>query len=150
MKRKVHGSTEDLATLKNYVKLARAAETVTAVTHKHLAAEKLTVSQFGVLEALYHLGSMCQRDVAKKILKSTANITTVIDNLEKRGLVERERSEHDRRYITLHITDQGAELIHRIFPSHLAGVVKSLEVLTPHEQELLGALCKKLGMAQQD
>lgn len=148
MKRKVEGSKEDLATLKSYVKLARGAETVTAAIHKHLADEKLTISQFGVLEALYHLGPMCQRDVAQKILKSTANITTVIDNLEKRGLVERERSDTDRRYITLHITPEGAELIQRIFPSHLQGVVEAFGCLTKDEQATLGNLCKKLGLAQ--
>lgn len=148
MKQKFEGSKEDLATLKCYVKLARGAETITATIHRHLAGEKLTISQFGVLEALHHLGSMCQRDVARKILKSTANITTVIDNLEKRGLVERERSDTDRRYITLHLTQEGAALIQRIFPSHLQGVVKAFQCLTKDEQQTLGDLCKKLGLAQ--
>ena len=56
-----------------------------------MAAFDLTISQFGVLEALYHKGPLCQRDIAAKILKSTGNITMVIDNLEKRELVRRER-----------------------------------------------------------
>lgn len=148
MKHKVKGKKEDLATLKTYVKMARATDTVTAATHRHLAKENLTISQFGVLEALYHLGAMCQKDVAKKILKTTANITTVIDNLEKRGLVERVRSTEDRRYISLHITAEGAELIERIFPRHLQGIVESFKVLTAEEQTQLAHLCKKLGLAQ--
>lgn len=148
MKHKVKGKKADLRTLNTYVKLARASDTVTAVTHKHLARENLTISQFGVLEALYHLGSMCQKDVARKILKTTANITTVIDNLEKRGLVERVRSTEDRRYISLHITADGAELIERIFPVHLQGIVESFRALTAEEQAQLAELCKKLGLAQ--
>lgn len=132
-----------------YVKLMRAAETVTVVIHRHLAREKLTVSQFGVLEALYHLGPMCQRDVAKKNLKSSANITTVVDNLEKRGLVERLRSSEDRRYIALHLTTAGRDLIERIFPAHAEGIVKSFGSLTMDEQQQLAALCKKLGKAQE-
>ena len=134
--------------LNTYVKLMRAAETVTVFTHRHLAQEKLTTSQFGVLETLYHLGSMCQRDVAKKNLKSTANITTVVDNLEKRGLVERQRSSEDRRYIALHLTDDGREIIERIFPDHVQGLVKSFAALTTEEQQQLAHLCKKLGTAQ--
>lgn len=134
--------------LSAYVKLMRAAETVTVVIHLHLVKEKLTVSQFGVLEALYHLGPMCQRDVARKNLKSTANITTVVDNLEKRGLVERRRSTEDRRYIALHLTDTGRDLIEKIFPAHVQGIEKSLGVLTTDEQHQLAALCKKLGKAQ--
>ena len=134
--------------LNTYVKLMRAAETVTVVTHRHLAQEKLTTSQFGVLETLYHLGSMCQRDVAEKILKSTANITTVVDNLEKRDLVERQRSSEDRRYIALHLTDDGREIIERIFPDHVQGLVKRFAALTTDEQQQLTHLCKKLGTAQ--
>lgn len=149
MKREVKGQKEDLETLRTYVKLARATDTVTAATHRHLAKENLTISQFGVLEALYHLGSMCQKDVAKKVLKTTANITTVIDNLQKRGLVERVRSTEDRRYISLHITPEGAELIERIFPGHLQGIVESFKILTAEEQAQLAKLCKKLGLGQQ-
>lgn len=131
-----------------YVKLMRAAESVTAATHRHLAEENLTVTQFGVLEALYHLGPMCQRDVARKCLKSTGNITTVVDNLEKRGLVERRRSDEDRRYIALHLTEDGRGVIERAFPRHLQGVVKSFAVLTSEEQQELARLCKKLGTGQ--
>jgi len=137
------------AALDAYVKLMRAAETVTVVIHRHLTKEKLTVSQFGVLEALYHLGPMCQRDVAKKNLKSSANITTVVDNLEKRGLVERRRSSEDRRYIALHLTTAGRDLIERIFPAHAEGIVKSFGSLTMDEQQQLAVLCKKLGKAQE-
>ncbi len=142
------GSKTELDALNSYVKLMRAAETVTVAAHRHLTQEKLTISQFGVLETLYHLGSMCQRDVAKKILKSTANITTVVDNLEKRGLVERQRSSEDRRYIALHLTDAGRELIERIFPDHVQGIIKSFAALTTEEQQQLAQLCKKLGLAQ--
>jgi MarR family 2-MHQ and catechol resistance regulon transcriptional repressor len=126
----------------------RASEAVTTGAHRHLAEEDLTVTQFGVLEALYHLGPMCQRDVARKNLKSTANITTVVDNLEKRGLVERRRSSEDRRYIALHLTETGRSLIERIFPRHLEGIVSRFSVLTPDEQNELARLCKKLGKSK--
>ncbi len=145
-----HGTKTETEALSTYVKLVRATETITAVTHRHLADEKLTVSQFGVLESLYHLGPMCQAEVARKNLKSTANITTVVDNLEKRGLVERIRSDQDRRYITLHLTDAGLNLIREIFPDHVQGLVNAFRALTSDEQQQLASLCKKLGMNQQE
>ena len=77
--------------LNAYTKLMRAAESVTGRTSRIMAASNLTISQFGILEVLFHKGSLCQRDIATKILKSTGNITMVIDNLEKRFLVRRER-----------------------------------------------------------
>jgi MarR family 2-MHQ and catechol resistance regulon transcriptional repressor len=141
------GTKAETEALNAYVKLMRVAETLMVASQRDFAKGKLTVSQFGVLEALYHLGPMCQRDAAKKILKSSANITTVVDNLEKRGLVERHRSSEDRRYIALHLTDEGRNLIGRIFPSHVQGIVKNLSALTTEEQHQLAHLCKKLGMA---
>src|SRR4051794_22640586 len=89
--------------LNTYTKLMRAAESVTSRVNRSMSPFNLTISQFGVLEALFHKGPLCQRDIAAKILKSTGNITLVIDNLEKRGLVRRVRDTEDRRYLTVHL-----------------------------------------------
>ncbi len=139
-----NGSKKERLALSTFVKLLRICETVSGRVHNHLKSVQLTTSQFGVLEALYHLGPMCQRDIAKKILKSTANLTTVIDNLEKRGLVKRERDEKDRRYFNVILTKKGEKLIRKIFPSHANGIVSAMENLTKSEQKQLGMLCKKL------
>lgn len=132
--------------LNTYTKLMRAAESVTGRVNRFMAASDLTISQFGVLEALHHKGPLCQRDIAAKILKSTGNITLVIDNLEKRGLVRRERDVADRRYLTVYLTDAGTALISKTFAAVEAAIVAEMAVLEPQEQELLGSLCKKLGL----
>lgn len=129
-----------------YTKLMRAADSVTNRTSRPMAEAGLTISQFGVLEALLHKGPLCQRDLAAKILKSTGNITLVIDNLEKRGLVRRERHSVDRRVHMVQLTAPGAELIARTFAEVEAAIVADLAILTEDEQELLGRLCKKLGL----
>ena len=140
-----YSDTEKRA-LSAYTKLMRAAESVTGRTSRILAAFNLTVSQFGVLEVLFHKGSLCQRDIAAKILKSTGNITMVIDNLEKRGLVNRERDTLDRRYITIHLTGDGQVLIAGLFPSVLAAIVQEMNMLQENEQDELGRLCRMLGL----
>jgi MarR family 2-MHQ and catechol resistance regulon transcriptional repressor len=132
--------------LNTYTKLMRAAESVTSRVHRVLAEPKLTISQFGVLEALYHKGPLCQRDIAAKILKSTGNITLVIDNLEKNGLVQRVRDNEDRRYLTIHLTEAGTMLITKVFADVEAEIVGEMTLLTENEQVLLGSLCKKLGL----
>ncbi len=132
--------------LATYTKLMRAAESVTNRTGRLMSEAGLTISQFGVLEALYHKGPLCQRDIAAKILKSTGNITLVIDNLEKNGLVRRERDSEDRRYLTVHLTDKGGVLIAETFTRVAAAIVSNMSVLTPAEQEQLGDLCKKVGL----
>lgn len=132
--------------LNSYTKLMRAAESVTARTGRPMAAANLTISQFGVLEALLHKGPLCQRDIAAKILKSAGNMTMVIDNLEKRGLVRRERDSEDRRYLTVHLTAAGNGLIVRVFAEVEAAIVAEMGSLTMAELEQLGILCKKLGL----
>lgn len=136
---------EEQNALATYTKLMRAAESVTSRTSRPMTDAGLTISQFGVLEALLHKGPLCQKDIAAKILKSSGNMTMVIDNLEKRGLVRRERAENDRRFITIHLTPEGATLIDEIFPKVRDAIVANLEILSEQEQELLGKLCRRLG-----
>jgi MarR family 2-MHQ and catechol resistance regulon transcriptional repressor len=140
------GTSEEVRALNAYVKLIRASESVSARIHRHLAEDGLSISQFGVLEALFHLGPLSQAEIAKKVLKSTGNITMVIDNLEKRELVTRQRKEEDRRYYTIQLTSEGKKMIKDIFPRHAAGIVKEMSILSRTEQEMLGNLCRKLGL----
>ena len=128
-----------------YIKLSRAAESATQRINSHLQDYKLTISQFGALEALYHLGSMQPSQLAQKVLKSSGNMTLVIDNLVKRGLVTRQRRPDDRRCIDISLTKEGEALIEEIFPPHVAGVVETMRTLSPDEQQQLAALCRKLG-----
>ena len=145
MRARNEGNEKESRALKTYVKLMRAAESVTARTHRHLSSTGLTISQFAVLEALYHSGPLSQKEIGQKILRSSGNITMVIDNLEKTGLVRRERNEADRRFFIVHLTAKGDNLINKIFPPHAAVIAKDLGVLTAAEQNALGSLCKKLG-----
>lgn len=138
-------SNETYRALNTYTKLMRSAESLTSRVHRVLAEPKLTISQFGVLEVLYHKGPLCQRDIGSKILKSSGNITLVIDNLEKQNLVSRVRDENDRRYFTIHLTESGSDLIAKVFADVEAEIVAEMAALSENEQELLGQLCKKLG-----
>ena len=149
MREGYRGNKEESRALRTYVKLMRAAESMTARIHRHLSSTGLTISQFAVLEALYQLGPLSQREIGQKILRSSGNITMVIDNLEKNGLVRRERNEADRRFFIVHLTDKGYNLINKIFPPHAAVIAKDLGVLTAAEQDALGRLCKKLGLGKE-
>ncbi len=118
------GTKEEVRALNAYVKLMRACESVSARIHGHLAEAGLTASQFGVMEAIYHLDPLSQGELAKKILKSSGNITMVIDNLERRGLVKRERNREDRRLYAVQLTAEGRRLIGSILPRHAAKIIR--------------------------
>jgi len=140
-------SNQEAQVLKLYTQLMHATNVVSEKMHRHLLTHKLSISQFGVIEALYHLGPLCQKEIGGKILKTSGNITLVIDNLEKRGLVTREKDPADRRRMTVKITKSGYELIEKIFPVHSKIAQKVFSVLEPKAQLSLSKILKKLGKA---
>lgn len=144
------GTDTERQALDTFIKLNRAAESVGRRVNEHLHDHHLTVSQFGVLEALYHLGPMPVGELAGKILRSSANLTLVIDNLVKRGLAARERRADDRRAVEISLTADGRALIAALLPGHVAGVVAAFEALTVEEQAALASLCRKVGLGQKE
>ena len=144
MKKSFGYTAEQRRALDTFVKLARAANAVTQRAQRY-AESGLTTSQFGVLEALYHLGSLRQSQLAQKILKTTGNLTMVLDNLEKRGLIIRNRETEDRRALQVSLTKAGHDLIAEIFPKHAEDVAQAMTGLNPTEQDTLAMLCQKLG-----
>lgn len=139
------GKPEEVQALNTYIKLSRAMDSVQACLLNGSSMKELTISQFGTMEALYHLGPLCQNELGSKILKSNSNMTTVIDNLEKRGLVRRERDTNDRRMIIINLTDTGKQMIESVFPEHTKNMVKIFSALSNEEQKTLGDLLRKLG-----
>ncbi len=144
---KYRGTPAETRALDTYIKLRRAVNALSLVEGKVLREAGLTESQFGALEALLHLGPLCQRELAAKVLKSAGNMTTVVDNLERRGLVQRRREGDDRRMVTVHLTRDGEKLVRRVFPNVVDALVNTFSVLTAKDQKQLAALCRHLGTA---
>ena len=123
----------------------RAHSSLRARLEPEITRHGITLSQFEVLEALLHLGPLNQRQLSEKILSSKGNLTTVVDNLERKGLVERRPVKGDRRQNLVCLTPAGRRLIRRVFPKQAAAIVREFRVLSRDELKVLGELCKKLG-----
>jgi len=141
------GTDKEVRALDLMIKLTRACESVLSATKDVYTKAGLTESQFEVLEALYHLGPMPQKEIAVKILKSKGNLTTIIRNLLKRKLVTRAEQQADKRYYLIRISPSGEKLIRQIFPAHVKRMVEAVSGLNPQEQQQLAGLCKKLGLS---
>jgi MarR family transcriptional regulator, 2-MHQ and catechol-resistance regulon repressor len=148
MSSKTKRSAAEERALNTYIKLARAANTAMAYARVGLEDEGLTLGQFAVLEALYHVGPLNLGDLAKRVLTSGGNLTLVVDNLEKRGLARRRQQGRDRRFVLASITPVGRRLIGRIFPQHARRITEIMGRLSPADQQALGALCRKLGTGE--
>src|SRR5690625_3685316 len=142
------GTESEIRTLDAFIKLTRAADALNSRLNRHLADANITVSQFGTLEALYHIGPLNQRAIGEKILKSGGNITMVIDNLEQSGHVKRKKDPVDERAGLIELTAQGEESIKAFFPKHLEKIKEEFAILTEDEKVTSATLCRKLGLQE--
>jgi MarR family transcriptional regulator, 2-MHQ and catechol-resistance regulon repressor len=131
--------------LRLWVALARCYQTMTRMVSSRVIAHGLTIPQFGILEALHHLGPLSLGELADKLLVTGGNITYVMDRLEEQGLVYRQRSDLDRRVIEARLTDEGHALIEHVLPDHADHVRELVSHLAPDEQRALRELLKQLG-----
>ena len=144
------GTEKEAAALNAYIALMRASESLASRLTPSIDAAKLTWSQFGVLEMLHHLGPLAQCDIAKRLLRSGGNVTMVVDNLEKRGLVSRERNAEDRRSVTVTISPEGTKIIKAAFKSHLEALANEFSILSSEELGTLRKICKVLGLQKRE
>jgi MarR family transcriptional regulator, 2-MHQ and catechol-resistance regulon repressor len=140
------GSSKVKASLDLYIKLMRASELLSSKINTLLSEFNLSESQFNILDALYHLGSLSQKELGKKLLKSGGNITMVVDNLEKQNLVKRQRNEKDRRVTLIYLTKNGESLIKKILPKVVKKIAAETNILSESENAEFQRLCKILGM----
>ncbi len=133
--------------LRLWIVLARCYSTYSRAIAIKIQEYGLTTPQFGILEALHHLGPLSLGDLAEKLLVTGGNVTYVMDRLEDLGLVYRDRSTDDRRVIQAKLTPSGKELISSVFPGHVGYVEHLSGYLDREEQDTLRALLKKLGVA---
>ena len=103
-------------------------------------------SDFAVLEALLHKGSLPVNEIGRKVLLTSGSITVAVDRLETKGLVERRAHGTDRRARIVHLTKEGTKLITRLYADHAADMERLVSAsLTRAERETLIGLLKKIG-----
>lgn len=138
------GDAEERA-LRLWIALARCYSTMAREVSSRVTEYGLTTPQFGVLEALHHLGPLPLGELADKLLVTGGNITYVMDRLAEQGLVERIRSREDRRVVLACLTDEGRELVADVFPDHTNWLKRRMGALSPEDQDTLRGLLKHLG-----
>lgn len=104
--------------LKFVIALARSYNLVFTEVEKNTQEYGLNISEFGVLEMLFHKGTQPVQKIAEKILVTSGTITYVIDKLEKKELVFRKKCEKDKRIIYVSLTQAGQEFIKEVFQKH--------------------------------
>lgn len=131
--------------MKAFTVLLRTAQHVQEVARKDIVKYDLNLTEFAVLELLYHKGEQPIQAIGKKVLIASSSITYVVDKLEKKGYVERRACPEDRRVTFAHITEAGTEYMDTIFPQHATQMTRIFDELTEQELEQMIELLKKIG-----
>lgn len=130
--------------------LWKATRAVERHADRSVASAGMCRSDFGVLEALLHKGPLPVNALGKKVLLTSGSITTAVDRLERRGLVERASDAGDRRARVVHLTAAGRKLIGKLFADHEQAMEEAVSALSPAERAALVGLLRKLGQTAQE
>lgn len=125
-------------------KLSKAYDKVRRVQSKQMYEYKLTTPQFGVLDILNKTGPVPLKKISEEMMVTGANITCVVDNLEKEGFVKRIPSKEDRRVIHADLTPQGRAKVESILPAYADSMASLISSLNDAEQKELVRLLSKL------
>ncbi|MCP5062618.1 MAG: MarR family transcriptional regulator [Ignavibacteriae bacterium] len=124
--------------------VAKSNDTLKRVHSAQLSAQKLTSPQFGVLDVLQKNGSVPLKKIGDELLVTGANITCVVDNLEKQSFVKRVPSKTDRRVINAELTAKGKQKLTKIYPEHIKSMNEFSKRFTDTEIKQLTGLLEKL------
>lgn len=127
-----------------YTRLQRAASLSSALVDQAVNTFGLSASQLGVLEVLAERGSLHQQELVRALGRSKAQMTSIVDTLEKRGAVRRERHATDRRFMTVHLTGDGQVLLERAGPVRAQAIVTVMRGLTGEQKARIAKLCRRL------
>lgn len=126
--------------------LSRANHFITECAADDVKQYGLNLTEFAVLELLFHKGDQPIQKIGKKILISSGSITYVLDKLESKQFIERAPCKEDRRVIYACLTEKGSEEIKKLFPLHQQMLNQLFSGMEENEKEKLINLLKKIGL----
>ncbi len=136
--------------LKLFVVLTKAQHAAMQVAQNDIRSHGLNVTEFAVLELLFHKGAMPLQQIGQRILLTSGSMTYVIDRLVEKGFVERQRCAKDQRIFYATLTELGQTLMIETFPKHEQTICQLMSVLSESEQEIVIQSLKKIGYHAQD
>jgi MarR family transcriptional regulator, 2-MHQ and catechol-resistance regulon repressor len=137
---------EQAAALKLWVVLSRAHETVGELAKLDVERGELSLTEFAVMEALFHKGDLTAGEVSRRVLLRSGSLTYVIDKLVERRLIKRRICDEDKRRTYLQLTTSGNALMRKIWPGHAAVIELATSGLSLAEKRTAARLLKKMGL----
>lgn len=128
------------------VALRRIVRSIDLHSKKLIQSHRLTIPQVVLLREIQRRGRVSLGDLARSASLSNATVTGIVDRLEARGLVRRERGDADRRQVFVEVAPAGAEAVKALPPLLQEDFVRKLEGLQKWEQaQILSSLERVAG-----
>lgn len=138
-------STENTSAVHTWLILMKAHQSLEKVAIKSIESTGLCFSDFRTLEFLLHKGVVPINVLGEHLNLTSGALTSMVDRLEKKKLLERQFSPTDRRVRLISLTESGQAFIQGIFQQHSQDMETALAVLNPDERSQLIQLLKKAG-----
>lgn len=104
----------------------------------------LTLPQFYVLATIGYAGGLPFGEIGEKMMVTVSNLTGIVDRLEEKGLVARERDARDRRVVRVRLTEKGSKLYKNTIPLFEKCIAQFFAPLDKAQQKELSSLLRKL------
>lgn len=140
----------EIKKLKSLTVLFKAHQHVLQHVKQSIANMGLNINEFTVLEALYVKDMLTAQQLASTILIPNSSLTYVLDCLQKKGLIKREKNKTDSRILELSLSKQGEELFYKAYEAHYSHMRNIFNVLDETQELQLQDLLKTLGKHAQN
>ena len=127
-----------------YVTLRRTADAISRYVENELNQWGVTTAQYGVLLHLMQGESLSLTDLSGLIFRSNSTLTSLIDRMERDGLVARAAHARDRRVTTVELTPKGKGLLLDIRAYHRSFLADMMSCLSSEELTLLRQLLERI------
>jgi DNA-binding MarR family transcriptional regulator len=119
-----------------------AALLIAEIERRSREAADLSASAFQTLAILDGADApLSAHDIAEQLLVTSASMTSLLDTLERRGLIERHRHPTDRRMVQIHLTEQARRIVDQVLPAIQATITSALiGVAEPEREQLIRSL----------
>lgn len=140
------GQNESYLAIRTIIELTQTYDLLEDIMGRHFARFGLSQPKFNALMQLRQAGGrgLALSELGERMLVSRANITGLIDRMEKDNLVVRETDPRDRRVFRARLTPKAQNLLDSILPIHTAFTRQTISGLNAGEKEQLIKLLQKL------
>lgn len=129
---------------RNWIAVVRAEKAIVRALGKALAPLDLKIVQLDLLMNLYRHPGTSQHDLARRLLVGRSNITMLLPQLEKQGLLNRVPDKRDKRVMRIHMTEKGEAVLMQALEVYTALIDRVMAQSTPAQCDAMGDVMRRI------